>query len=228
MAGHSSLVLLDMATDGVATEGGKAAEGPKGAAGRERQQGAAARDSEGGEGEKQKENGGVGAGRENSAFELRVDGLRIQQGALVVVCGVIGSGKTSLLEALLGEMVLVGGRCDVYAPAAYASQVPWIVNATLRENVLFGRPYDERRYQQVSEGKHLYCYTTGICRAQRPTHPSQSSRRLPSHNRHAQLGRTRTHISHGVAPMLSASSLGSGRSATCSCTATPTPRRPVP
>jgi ATP-binding cassette subfamily C (CFTR/MRP) protein 5 len=153
MAGHSTLALLDMATDGVATEGGKAAEGPKGAAGRERQQGAAARDSEGGEGEKQKENGGVEAGKE--IFKLRLDELRIRQGALVVVCGVIGSGKTSLLEALLGEMVRVGGRCDVYAPAAYASQVPWIVNATLRENVLFGRPYDERRYQQVSEGKHL-------------------------------------------------------------------------
>jgi ABC-type transport system involved in cytochrome bd biosynthesis fused ATPase/permease subunit len=90
------------------------------------------------------------AGCSEASFELHVGRLHVRQGALVVVCGVLGSGKTSLLEALLGEMVPVeGGVRHVFGACAYASQVPWIVNATLRDNVLFGRAFDERRYQQV-------------------------------------------------------------------------------
>lgn len=204
MAGHSSLELLDMATDGEARGVGEAGEGPKGAAGREQQQGVVARDSEGGEGEKQKENGSVEAEKSNSAFELRVDGLQIQQGALVVVCGVIGSGKTSLLEALLGEMVPVGGTCNVYATATYASQVPWIVNATLRENVLFGRPYDERRYQQVSEGSHtLYTRKTPTLPGPTP-HSFVAVTRAPAVARPSRppWGAPRTHISNRMPPMM--------------------------
>jgi ABC-type multidrug transport system fused ATPase/permease subunit len=74
----------------------------------------------------------------------------IPRGALAVVVGVTGSGKSSLLQAaLLGEGLHVAGTAAVGGRISYASQSAWIQNATLRDNVLFGTPYDQERYDRV-------------------------------------------------------------------------------
>lgn len=61
----------------------------------------------------------------------------------------MGSGKSSLVSALLGEMTKVDGAISIDGSVAYVAQTAWIINASLRENVLMGRPFDEARYQEV-------------------------------------------------------------------------------
>ncbi|XP_007443149.2 multidrug resistance-associated protein 1 [Python bivittatus] len=71
--------------------------------------------------------------------------------SLVAVVGQVGCGKSSLLSALLGEMEKQEGHVSLRGSVAYVSQQAWIQNATLQENVLFGRELNERRYQRVIE-----------------------------------------------------------------------------
>ncbi|KAK2846457.1 hypothetical protein Q5P01_009456 [Channa striata] len=75
--------------------------------------------------------------------------LSIQQGTLVGVCGSVGSGKTSLISAVLGQMTVLEGSVAVRGRLAYVAQQAWILNATLRDNILFGQEYKEDRYQSV-------------------------------------------------------------------------------
>ncbi len=63
--------------------------------------------------------------------------------------GRVGCGKSSLIAAMLGEMVKVSGRVVVPARVAYVPQQAWIRNGTLRDNVLFDQPYDEAKYRAV-------------------------------------------------------------------------------
>eukprot|EP00904_Undaria_pinnatifida_P009922 jgi/Undpi1/605/HiC_scaffold_10.g04069.m1 len=83
--------------------------------------------------------------------------LEVKKGELVAVVGAVGSGKSSLISALLGDMKHVSG--DVYAAGslAYVPQTAWIPNDSVRNNILFGKPYDEAKYQQV----------LAVCRLQR-------------------------------------------------------------
>ncbi|CAM9265108.1 unnamed protein product, partial [Choristocarpus tenellus] len=69
----------------------------------------------------------------------------------VCIYGPTGSGKSSLLMALLNELVTIKGRASMNGTVAYASQRAWIQNATVRDNILFGCPYDEERYNMVLE-----------------------------------------------------------------------------
>ena len=62
-------------------------------------------------------------------------------GELIAVIGSVGSGKSSLISALLQEIPLVGGSCTVEGRVAYCAQTPWIQNLSLRDNVLFGEDY---------------------------------------------------------------------------------------
>uniref|UniRef100_A0A3Q4GJH6 ATP-binding cassette sub-family C member 5 n=1 Tax=Neolamprologus brichardi TaxID=32507 RepID=A0A3Q4GJH6_NEOBR len=75
--------------------------------------------------------------------------LSIQQGKLLGVCGSVGSGKTSLVSAILGQMTVLEGSVAVKGRLAYVAQQAWILNATLRDNILFGLEYQEDRYQSV-------------------------------------------------------------------------------
>ncbi|CAJ0585805.1 unnamed protein product, partial [Mesorhabditis spiculigera] len=75
--------------------------------------------------------------------------MEAERGALVAVVGRVGSGKSSLVSCLLGEMHKLRGLIGVRGRVAYVPQQPWIQNLTLKENILFGRPYDARRYHQV-------------------------------------------------------------------------------
>ncbi|CAF1143852.1 unnamed protein product [Adineta ricciae] len=71
--------------------------------------------------------------------------------SLVALVGVVGSGKSSLLSALLGEMSKINGRVCISGQIAYVPQTAWIMNATLRENILFGKDFDKKFYDQIIE-----------------------------------------------------------------------------
>ncbi|XP_054062411.1 ATP-binding cassette sub-family C member 5 isoform X5 [Rissa tridactyla] len=78
--------------------------------------------------------------------------FEIEKGKLVGICGSVGSGKTSLISAILGQMTLLEGSIAVNGTFAYVAQQAWILNATLRDNILFGKEYDEERYNTVLNG----------------------------------------------------------------------------
>lgn len=103
-----------------------------------------------------------------SDFKLRDLEIAFKVGELNVVIGPTGAGKTSLLLALLGEMELIEGRVFLPSPlyredvspdphtglaetVAYCSQQAWLLNDTLRNNILFGCPFDKKRYEAVIE-----------------------------------------------------------------------------
>ena len=81
--------------------------------------------------------------------------VRIDSGSLVGIEGKVGSGKTSLLLALMGEISPVRGTMRslrrLPVAVAWVPQNPWIFNASLRENILLGRRWEEERYRQVCE-----------------------------------------------------------------------------
>uniref|UniRef100_A0A8C9Z642 ATP-binding cassette sub-family C member 5 n=1 Tax=Sander lucioperca TaxID=283035 RepID=A0A8C9Z642_SANLU len=80
----------------------------------------------------------------------RID-QRIKTGSLVGICGGVGSGKSSLLSALLGQMTLLEGNVAVSGGFAYVPQQAWILNESLKENILFGNEYDLEKYNAVLE-----------------------------------------------------------------------------
>ncbi|KAK9962921.1 hypothetical protein ABG768_006159 [Culter alburnus] len=82
--------------------------------------------------------------------------LSIRKGSLVGVCGGVGSGKSSLLSALLGQMTLLDGSVAVNGEFAYVAQQAWILNDSLRENILFGKQYIEEKYNAVLEACCLF------------------------------------------------------------------------
>uniref|UniRef100_A0A8C9LB07 Uncharacterized protein n=1 Tax=Pavo cristatus TaxID=9049 RepID=A0A8C9LB07_PAVCR len=75
--------------------------------------------------------------------------LDIKPGSLVAVVGAVGSGKSSLISAMLGEMENIKGHINIQGSLAYVPQQAWIQNATLKDNILFGSELDEARYQKV-------------------------------------------------------------------------------
>ena len=108
----------------------------------------------------------AGLGSESSAFRLIEIDVRFHVGRLNVIAGPTGSGKTSLLMALLGEMSLVRG--SVHLPGAlsredvktdretgltnniaYCAQQAWLANATIKDNILFAAPFNKARYRSV-------------------------------------------------------------------------------
>lgn len=68
------------------------------------------------------------------------------KGKLVGICGHVGSGKSSLLLAALGQLRMTKGSILREGSCAYVSQQAWIVNGTFKENILFGEEFDAKRY----------------------------------------------------------------------------------
>ncbi len=72
-----------------------------------------------------------------------------KKGKLTAIVGDVGSGKSSLLAALLGQMVQTEGDSKVLGSIGYVPQEAWLLNMTLRDNITFGTPYEEKRYRET-------------------------------------------------------------------------------
>lgn len=90
-------------------------------------------------------------GESGEPFQLRELTLDIQRDELIAVIGTVGSGKSSLLSALAGDMRLTDGTAHLSTSRAFCPQYTWIQNAPLRSNILFGRDYNKEWYDQVIE-----------------------------------------------------------------------------
>uniref|UniRef100_A0A8C7K9K0 Canalicular multispecific organic anion transporter 2-like n=1 Tax=Oncorhynchus kisutch TaxID=8019 RepID=A0A8C7K9K0_ONCKI len=77
--------------------------------------------------------------------------LMVPQSSLLAVVGHVGCGKSSLVSALLGEMEKLEGQISIRGSVAYVPQQAWIQNATLRDNILFGKAYNEQKYRSCLE-----------------------------------------------------------------------------
>ncbi|KAJ1932426.1 hypothetical protein EC988_009461, partial [Linderina pennispora] len=75
--------------------------------------------------------------------------IQCRREELVAVIGKVGSGKSSVISALLGDMVKSAGSVTVRGSVALVPQQPWILNATLRENILFGNKLEQEFYDRV-------------------------------------------------------------------------------
>ncbi|KAF9900251.1 Canalicular multispecific organic anion transporter 2 [Linnemannia zychae] len=75
--------------------------------------------------------------------------LQIPEGHLTAVVGRIGQGKSSLISALMGEMYKKQGTVRIYGDLAYVPQQPWIINATVQENITFGKRFDQELYDRI-------------------------------------------------------------------------------
>ncbi|GAA5961345.1 hypothetical protein JCM3765_004381 [Sporobolomyces pararoseus] len=83
---------------------------------------------------------------EEKPFRLENISLAVPKGNLVCVVGTVGSGKSSLLQGLVGEMRRTEGDVTFGGQIGFCAQQAWILNATIRDNILFGRPLNEKRY----------------------------------------------------------------------------------
>ena len=82
--------------------------------------------------------------------------IHVSNGTLCSIVGPVGSGKSTLCSAILNEAVLgEGSRVALHGSVAYVAQTAWILNKTVRDNILFGLPYDKERYEQVIDACSL-------------------------------------------------------------------------
>uniref|UniRef100_A0A3Q3RY77 ABC-type glutathione-S-conjugate transporter n=1 Tax=Mastacembelus armatus TaxID=205130 RepID=A0A3Q3RY77_9TELE len=96
---------------------------------------------------------------ENGTFSWSAEGppclkrinIHVPRGSLVAVVGHVGSGKSSLLSAMLGETEKRSGRVTVKGSVAYVPQQAWIQNATVQDNIIFGREKLKTWYNRVLE-----------------------------------------------------------------------------
>ncbi|KAJ3323975.1 Multidrug resistance-associated protein 1 [Boothiomyces sp. JEL0866] len=89
-------------------------------------------------------------GAEGETPSIHDINLSIVKGKKIAIVGDVGSGKSSLIAAILGQIrQMKGESVKVYGSTAYMSQEAWLLNMTLRENILFGKPYDAKKYNEV-------------------------------------------------------------------------------
>ncbi|XP_010252732.1 PREDICTED: ABC transporter C family member 3-like isoform X2 [Nelumbo nucifera] len=77
--------------------------------------------------------------------------FKVYHGMRVAVCGTVGSGKSSLLSCILGEVPKVSGTVKLCGTKAYVAQSPWIQSGKIEENILFGKEMDREKYERVLE-----------------------------------------------------------------------------
>ncbi|KAI5868128.1 ABC transporter type 1, transmembrane domain-containing protein [Durotheca rogersii] len=80
---------------------------------------------------------------------LKAIDFTARKGELTCVVGRVGSGKSSLLQSVLGDLWKVDGQVHVHGTVAYVAQQPWIMNATVKENIIFGHRYDSLFYEKT-------------------------------------------------------------------------------
>ncbi|CAL5028383.1 unnamed protein product [Urochloa decumbens] len=86
---------------------------------------------------------------ESTAPTLSGIELKVKRGAKIAICGTVGSGKSSLLSCILGEIPKLAGTVRVSGRKAYVPQTAWILSGNIRDNILFGNPYDKYKYEKI-------------------------------------------------------------------------------
>ena len=88
---------------------------------------------------------------------LRNITLSLTGNQFIAITGPVGSGKSSLLMAMLGELPIQSGElvCST-EKVAFVSQTPWVFSGTVRENIVFGRPFDEQQYLAALQACDLW------------------------------------------------------------------------
>ncbi|KAL5164665.1 ABC transporter C family member 3 [Glycine soja] len=81
--------------------------------------------------------------------------LTVFHGMRVAVCGNVGSGKSSLLSCIVGEVPKISGTLKICGTKAYVSQSPWIQSGKIEDNILFGKEMDREKYDKVLEACSL-------------------------------------------------------------------------
>jgi ATP-binding cassette subfamily C (CFTR/MRP) protein 1 len=82
-------------------------------------------------------------------FIIKDVSLSVPAGNLLLVVGPVGSGKSTLLQGILGEIDLISGEAAIYGSTAYVPQEAWILSASIKDNILFGLPFNEDLYEIV-------------------------------------------------------------------------------
>lgn len=72
-----------------------------------------------------------------------------------MVIGRVGAGKSTLMQAVMGEVPVLKGLAKVNGTVAYVPQEAWILNGKLRDNILFGKPYHKELYERVIQASAL-------------------------------------------------------------------------
>lgn len=75
--------------------------------------------------------------------------IKLDPGDLLIITGPIGCGKSSFLLALLGEIKMNTGNMAINGRMSYASEIPWLISGSVKDNILMDRDYDEERYKKV-------------------------------------------------------------------------------
>lgn len=88
-------------------------------------------------------------GTENYKVALSNINIESKKGHLDCIVGKVGSGKSSLLQSILGDLYKLDGEVRVHGKVAYAPQIPWIMNGTVKENIIFGHKFDPDFYDSV-------------------------------------------------------------------------------
>lgn len=86
---------------------------------------------------------------ENYKVALSNINLDSKKGELDCIVGKVGSGKSLIIQAALGDLYKLDGEVKIRGKVAYVAQVPWIMNGSVKENVLFGHKYDPEYYDKV-------------------------------------------------------------------------------
>jgi ABC-type multidrug transport system fused ATPase/permease subunit len=81
--------------------------------------------------------------------------FQARKGMRIAVCGTVGSGKSSLLSCILGEIPKVSGEVKTCGTTAYVSQSAWIQSGKIQDNILFGKEMDSEKYERVLQSCSL-------------------------------------------------------------------------
>lgn len=102
--------------------------------------------------------GGSGEGaldirQQSQSFSVSKFDLSVEKGEVLAICGPVGSGKSTLINGIIGEVATLtsGSTVSTSGNVSYVPQSPFIMSTTLRENILFGRAFDVKWYEKVVE-----------------------------------------------------------------------------